>query len=86
MTKVTFKISGERNGRHIEDTCTMELLKSESFKYGNGTCVYVEYGNGYDFVIDTRYEHLLTEETFDIWAYDELRNRTAKEFSIKVVQ
>ena len=82
MKKVTFKIEGERNGRHIEDTCTMELLHSEAFKYGNGTCVSVEYESGYNFVIDTRYEYDLNEENFRTWAANELRKRTAPEFKI----
>ena len=82
MAKVTFKITGERFGKHIEDTCTMELLKSAAFQYGNGTCVGVEYGSGYDFMIDTRYERGMTEDNFANWAYKELRNRTAPEFEI----
>jgi len=86
MAKVTFAITGERFGKHIDDTCTMELLKSKAFQYGNGTCVRVEYGSGYNFLIDTRYEKGMTEENFTNWATKELRDRTAPEFEISIVK
>lgn len=85
LATVAFVIEGDRDGKHIKDRVVLFLMESDSFHYGNGTCVAVEYESGYDFVIDTRYEPGLKPSTFPDWAFREMRRRTAPEFSLRFI-
>ena len=86
IAEARFRITGisEYTGRKVNDTVRAILVKSESFSYGNGTCMVFEHSNGNEEAFDTRYNKV-SKDNFTEFALGVLRDRTQKQLKIETL-
>lgn len=85
LAKADFRLVGTGwSGEPVDTTVHAELLVSGAFKYGNGTCMTLQYGRDNDEVFDTRYEDV-SAETFADFAYNVLRDKTLETIDVEVI-